>query len=170
VRHRTVSVDGPVLISFQFWRSRPLQIRGSWRTGHCSVHTGQSGARCRPLERATRRPQIARPTVAQSIVGSPDSPVNFSHMPLNFSQERRLRHGRLTGQSDAPPDSPVNYSCTSPSSPESGLFIETGLAHRTLSGAPGPSRSWLYKANSFLTSFFLFLALRHNTLVPKSMY
>jgi hypothetical protein len=46
-----------VLISFLFWRRRPLQIRGSWRTG-------QSGAPCRPLSRATRRSRIARPTVA----------------------------------------------------------------------------------------------------------
>jgi hypothetical protein len=29
VRHRTVTVDGPVPISFLFWRRRPLQIRGS---------------------------------------------------------------------------------------------------------------------------------------------
>jgi hypothetical protein len=49
VRHRTVTVDGPVQISFLFWRRRPLQIHGSWRTGHCPVHTGQSGAPCRPL-------------------------------------------------------------------------------------------------------------------------
>jgi hypothetical protein len=39
------------------------------------VHTGQSGAPCRPLERATRRPRIWRPTVALVAVGSPDSPV-----------------------------------------------------------------------------------------------
>jgi hypothetical protein len=58
-----------------FWRRRPLEIRGSWRTGHCPVHTGQSGAPCRPLVRATRRPRIARPTVGHSTVGSPDSPV-----------------------------------------------------------------------------------------------
>jgi hypothetical protein len=39
------------------------------------VHTGQFGAPCRPLERATRRPRICRPTVALATVGSPDSPV-----------------------------------------------------------------------------------------------
>jgi hypothetical protein len=46
----------------------------------------------------------------------------FSHTPLNFSRERRLHRERPTGQSGAPPNSPVNYSCTPPSSPESGLF------------------------------------------------
>jgi hypothetical protein len=40
------------------------------------VHTGQSGAPCRPLVRATRHPQIARPTVALATVGSPDNPVH----------------------------------------------------------------------------------------------
>jgi hypothetical protein len=30
----------------------------------------------------------------------------------------------------------VNYSRTPPSSPESGLFTRTSLAHQTLSGAP----------------------------------
>jgi hypothetical protein len=88
VAHRTVTVDGPVSISFLFWRTRPLQLWASWLIGHCPVHTGQSGAPCRPLARATRRPRIARPTVALATVGSPDSPVNYSHMQHNFSQER----------------------------------------------------------------------------------
>jgi hypothetical protein len=33
----------------------------------------------------------------------------------------------------------VNYIRTPPSSPESGLFTRTSLAHRTLSGAPPDS-------------------------------
>jgi hypothetical protein len=46
------------------------------------VHRTLSGAHqtvwcpCRPLARATRRPRIARPTVALAAVGSPDSPVH----------------------------------------------------------------------------------------------
>jgi hypothetical protein len=107
VRHRTVTVACPVRISFLFWRRRPLQIRGSWRTGYCPMHIGQSGAPCRPLAlpsvaralrgrplrsqplahrtvrcplptvgAATRRPRIARPTIAQSTVDSPDGPVH----------------------------------------------------------------------------------------------
>jgi hypothetical protein len=135
-------------------------------TGHCPVHTGQSGAPCRPLA----HPRVARGLrgrpLAQLAVGSPDSPVNFSCTPLNFSREQRLHHGRLTGQSGAPPDSPVIYSRTPSSSPKSGLFTETGLAHRTLFGAPRPSRT----ANSSPIHFLLFLALRHNTLVSKIKY
>jgi hypothetical protein len=73
-------------ISFQFWRSRPLQLSAGWRTGHCPIHTGQSGAPCRPLARATRRTRIARPTVALAAVGSPDSLVNYSRTPPNFPE------------------------------------------------------------------------------------
>jgi hypothetical protein len=40
------------------------------------AHRTLSGAPCRPLALATRRPRIARPTVALATVGSPDSPVH----------------------------------------------------------------------------------------------
>jgi hypothetical protein len=40
------------------------------------AHRTLSGAPCRPLARATRRPRIARPIVALATVGSPDSPVH----------------------------------------------------------------------------------------------
>jgi hypothetical protein len=83
VAHRTVrcATGQPLFMSgarfsFHSWCSRPLQLRAGWRTGHYSVHTGQSGAPSRPLERATRRPWIWRPTVALVVIGSPDSPVH----------------------------------------------------------------------------------------------
>jgi hypothetical protein len=40
------------------------------------AHRTLSGDPCRPLERATHRPRIARPTVALVTVGSLDSPVH----------------------------------------------------------------------------------------------
>jgi hypothetical protein len=76
VHHRTGTVHGLVQIAFLKWHNRPLQNCSRWRTGHCLVHTGQSDASCRPLERATCRPRIWRPTVALAAVGSPDSPVH----------------------------------------------------------------------------------------------
>jgi hypothetical protein len=91
VHHRTSTVHVRCAISFHSWRSRPLQLRAGWRTGHCPVHTGQSGAPIRPLEWATRRPRIWRPTVALAAVGSPDSPVNYSRTPLKFSREWPVR-------------------------------------------------------------------------------
>jgi hypothetical protein len=124
MRHRIVTVDGPVPISFLFWRRRPLQIRGSWRTGHYPVHTGQSGAPCRPLVRATRRPRIARPTVALAAVGSPDSPVNYSRMPPIFPESGMFIGGW--------PGAPDTVRCT------------TGQ-----SGVPSQAGLWLYQAKSF---------------------
>jgi hypothetical protein len=60
---------------------------------------------------ATRRARITRPTVGPTDCW-------------------------LTGQSSAPPDSPVIYSRTPPMKPESSQFARASLAHRTLSGAP----------------------------------
>jgi hypothetical protein len=94
---------------------------------------------------ATRRARIARPTV-----GSADR--------------------WLTGQSGAPPDSPVIYSRTPPTKPESSQFTRASLAHRTLSGAPRLRRVLATQPSLFQVGLFLFLALRHNTLVSKTMY
>jgi hypothetical protein len=114
VAHQTVTVACPVRISFLIWRSRPLQLRAGWRTGHCPVHTGQSGAPSRPLARATHRPRIARPTVALAAVGSPDSLVNFSRTPPSSPES-----GQFTLDSSGTPDSPVHpdraaVGCTQP--------------------------------------------------------
>jgi hypothetical protein len=121
-------------------------LSGTHRTVRCPHQTVGS---------ATRHTRIARPTVGAAdrwLTGQsgapPDSPVNFSRTSLITSRERRLRRGWLTGQSGAPPDSPVIYSRTPPSSPESGLFTETGPgALDTVrcttgqSGAPRPKLS-----------------------------
>jgi hypothetical protein len=109
VVHRTVTVAVRCVISFHIWRIRPLVLGVGWRTGHCPVHARQSGVPNRPLLRATCRPRIAQPTV-----GAGDR--------------------WLTGQSGAPPDSPVNYSCTPLHFPESSRFT---------AGQPGaPDTVW----------------------------
>jgi hypothetical protein len=83
----------------------------------------------------------------------------------------------LTGQSGEPPDNPVNYSRTPPKFSREWPVRRSwpgapDTVRRTTgqSGAPRPSSSWLYTANSFPILFPLFLSLRYNTLVPKSMY
>jgi hypothetical protein len=62
----------------------------------------------------------------------------------------------LTGQSGAPPDSPVNYSRTSPIFPESGLFTgawpsapDTVRCTTGQSGVPDQAGLLLYSAKSF---------------------
>jgi hypothetical protein len=87
MHHRTSNVHCTVRISFLKWHSRPLQNCSRWRTRHCPVHTGQSGAPSRPLAGATRRARSARPTVALAAVDSPDSPVNYSRTPMKISRE-----------------------------------------------------------------------------------
>jgi hypothetical protein len=102
----------------------------------------------------------------------------------------------LTGQSGAPPDSPVIYSRTSliasrerrlrlwmahrtvrwfiavhrRRSPESSQLTDASLAHRTLFGAPRLRRVLAAQPSLFQIGLFLFLAFIHNTLVSKTMY
>jgi hypothetical protein len=71
---------------------------------------------------------------------TPDNPVHqLTVGAVHVSREDCAADRWLTGQSGVPPDSPVNYSHTPPSNPESGEFTRTNLAHRTLSGAPPDS-------------------------------
>jgi hypothetical protein len=68
------------------------------------AHQTLSGAPSRSLAWATRRPRIARPTVALAAVGSPDSPVNYSRMPPKSPES-----GQFTGSQPGAPDSPVHH-------------------------------------------------------------
>jgi hypothetical protein len=104
------------------------------------AHRTLSGVPNRPLLWATRRPQIAWP-----IVGAGDR--------------------WLTGQSGAPPDSPVNYSHTPLHFPESSRFIagqpgapDTVRCTTGQSAVRGQSWCWLHTTNSFP---FLFLFFCH---------
>jgi hypothetical protein len=107
--------------------------------------TGQSGADFLPY--------LAKPTVASlGAVGAsdtvrctPDSPVNYSRTPLITSRERLVRLSQ--------PGAPDTVRCT------------TGQ-----SGAPRLSRVLAARAKTFLIVLLLFPALRHNTLVTKTMY
>jgi hypothetical protein len=95
---------------------------------------------------ATRRARITRPTVG---------PVDYW----------------LTGQSGAPPDSPVIYSHTPPTKPESQPGApEPAWCTIRQSGAPRLRRILAAQPSLFQIGLFLFLALRHNTLVSKTMY
>jgi hypothetical protein len=58
------------------------------------AHRTLSDAPSRPLAWATRRAQIARPTVALAAVGSPDSPVNYSRTPPTNSREWPVRQSQ----------------------------------------------------------------------------
>jgi hypothetical protein len=126
--------------------SEPLAHRtlsGAHRTVRCPLLTVGS---------ATRRARITRPTVGPADCW-------------------------LTGQSSAPPDSPVIYSRTPPSkSREQPVRQSQPSAQDTVrcttgqSGAPRLHRVLAAQPSLFQIGLYLFLALRHNTLVSKTMY
>jgi hypothetical protein len=145
--HRTVRCTTghcPVRISFLLWRSRPLEFQSRWRTGHCPVHTGQFGAPFWPLA----LPRVARGLrdrpLARPTVGSPDSPVH--HRTVRWFIVVRRRQNPRAASSLEPAWS-------------------TGQ-----SGAPRLRRVLAAQPSLFQIGLFLFLALRHNTLVFKTMY
>jgi hypothetical protein len=110
------------------------------------AHRTLSGAPCRPLVRATRRPQIARPTVVLATVGSPDSPVHHRTLRWIIAVRRWFfpESGLFTGDQPGTPDT---VRCTT-----------------IQSGVPDWTEFWLHRAKSFWFLFFfffsLFLALR----------
>src|SRR5688500_1378415 len=141
-----------------------------WRTGHCPV--------------PDFFPSTANPTVgSQSAVGAPDSPVPPSSRWLDHVSRADCAADRWPGRPLAhrtvrcTPDSPVNYSRTSPvNSRERPVRSNQPDAPDTVrcttgqSGAPRLSRFLAARAKTFPIGFFLFPALRHNTLVHKTMY
>ena len=134
----------------------------------CLLSTGapDSPVHHRTLSGADFFPILAQPTVGdleplahrtlsgahRTVRCTPDSPVPPSdRWPGHASRAdcaadrwlgRPLAHRTVrctTGQSGAPPDSPLIYSRTPPTKPESSQFARASLAHRTLSGAPPDS-------------------------------
>jgi hypothetical protein len=117
VAHRTWTVLVRCPISFIFWRSQPLHLRSPWRTGHCLVHTGQSGATKWPLARATCHSLIALPTVGcrrRWLTGQFGAhrtvPWILAAASSVNSWERRVRHRVLSAGATGSPDSPVIFS------------------------------------------------------------
>jgi hypothetical protein len=142
-------------------------LSGTHRTVRCAQPT-VAGGHASLVDCATDHCAGDRWLTGQSAT-PPDSPVNYSHVTFSISRERRVRRGRLTEQSGAPPDNPVNYSPMSPSSPESGLFTWTSLAHRTLSGAPPDSPVCQTELKIGCTEPSLFLSILSSFLTVSSI-
>jgi hypothetical protein len=103
---------------------------------------------------------------------APFSPWAWPRVPRR-SRGRPLAHRTVR----CTPDSPVNYSRTSPVNfRERPLRSNQPGAPNTVrcttgqSGAPRLSRFLAARAKTFPIGFFLFPALIHNTLVHKTMY
>jgi hypothetical protein len=99
---------------------------------------------------------------AHRTVRCPLPTVDTGHASPADCVADRCAGGRwLTEQSGASPDSPVNYSCTPPIFPESGLFTggwpgapDTVRCTTGQSGVPSRAGLWLYQAKSFAFFFF----------------
>ena len=148
---------------------RPFLPSVIGRTGQFGAHRTLSGARFLSLNGAVDRCRCGSRWRTGHVRCTPDSPVP----PSDRWPGRPLAHRTVR----CTPDSPVNYSRTSPvSSREQLLHASQPGAPDTVrcttgqSGAPRLSRLRLNKAISFPIRFFLFPALRHNTLVSKTMY
>jgi hypothetical protein len=101
---------------------------------------------CRVAHRTcVPRRSRGRPLAHRTVRCTPDSPVNYSRTSPVNSRERPVRSSQ--------PGAPDTVRCTTGQSGESRL-----------------SRLWLILAISSPTRFILFPALRHNTLVSKTMY
>jgi hypothetical protein len=118
-------------------------------------------------------PFLAHPTVgprgqlAHRTVRCAQPTVVAGHAsPAECATDHCASDRWLTGQSGAPPDSPVNYCRTPPSNPESGEFIADKPAPpdtvRCTTGQPGaPDQSCCLAAHSqvFFNLFLFFSAL-----------
>jgi hypothetical protein len=135
-----------------------------WRTGQSVApldsHCRRSGADLFPflaLMTIAAPSQLAHRTVRCTL-----PTVGVGHAsPADCAADRCAGGRWLTGQSGAPPDSPVNYSHTPPIFPESGLFTggwpsapDTVRCTTGQSGVPSRAGLWLYQAKSFALLFF----------------
>jgi hypothetical protein len=148
-----------------------------WRTGQSGApldsHCSMSGADLLPK---LVQPIVATPgwlahrtlSGAHQTVRCPQPTVGAGHASPADCAADRCSGGRwLTGQSGAPPDSPVNYSRTPPNSPESDQFVgsqpgapDTVRCTTGQSGVPDRAESWLLQPSPFLLLFSPILALR----------
>jgi hypothetical protein len=191
VVHWTVRcTTGQLLFMSGAWFISILRAANRWSPGSVGA---PDTVRCTPdvPNRPLARPHVARRLRGRPLVlatvGSPDSPVHHRTVwwiiaisPRCFSRERRVGRGCLTGQSGAPPDSPVNYSCNRRRFPRSALSPETSLAHQTLSGAPPNSPVCQTELkfgctepspfHFFSPSFVTVSSTYTNTLALKTMY
>jgi hypothetical protein len=151
-------------------------LRAIWEGYPCLLSGGASDSPVhhRTLSGADSFPILAQPTVddleplAHRTVRCPLLTVGLATRHARIARPTiGLADRWLTGQSGAPPDSPVIFSRTSPSRPESRQFTrrqpgapDTVRCTTGQSGAPRLSRVLAARAKSFPFVFSMILALR----------
>jgi hypothetical protein len=174
-------------------------LRAIWEGNSCllSPGTSDSPVHHRTLSGADFLPSLAKPTVGaleplahrtlsgahRTVRCTPDSPVPPPDRWLGHVSRADRAADRWPGRPLAhrtvrcTPDSPVNYSRTPliPSREQQVRLSQPGApdtARCTTGQSGAPRQSWLWLKQSYLSPicFLLFPALRHNTLVHKTMY
>jgi hypothetical protein len=154
-----------------------------WRTGQSGAHRTLSGARFLSLNGAADRWQPESRWRTGHVRCTPDSPVPPCSRWLGHVSRADRATDRWPGRPLAhrtvrcTRDSLVNYSRTSPvNSRERPVHSSQPGTPDTVrcttgqSDAPRLSRVLAARAKTIPIRFFLFPALRHNTLVSKTMY
>ena len=158
-------------------QGRPSLPSIEWRTRQSGVppdsHCRRSGADLLPILAQTTVAdswQVAHRTLSSEhwTVRCPLPTVGAGHTsPVDCVADRCAGGRWLTGQSSAPPDSPVNYSRTPPNIAKSGQFAgsqpgapDTVRCTTGQSSVPDRAESWLLQPSPFLLLFSLILALR----------
>jgi hypothetical protein len=110
-------------------------------------------------------------------VGAPDTvrcplpTVGAGHaLPADCAPDHCAGDRWLTGQSGAPPDSPMNYSRTPSNSPESSMFSGVQPGAPDIPVCQTEQRFGCTEPSLLVLFFSLFLALRQHMLVLKTMY
>jgi hypothetical protein len=143
---------------------RPSLPSVGWRTGQSGVpldnHCRRSSADLLPI---LAQMTVAPPgQLAHRTVRCPLPTVGADHAsPADCAVDCCAGDHWLTGQSGAPPDSPVNYSRTLSNFPKSGLFTggqpgapDTVRCTTGQSGVPGRAGLRLHPAKSFAILLF----------------
>jgi hypothetical protein len=166
VHHRTTTVHVRCTISFEIRRIRLLLLRAHWRTGHCPVHTGESGARADRWSSPRVAHRLRGRPLALATLGSPDSPVHHQTVRLIITTSPFPFPESGEFVTDDSLDSPVNYSHTTPSISETDYFTvdqpgapDTVRCTTGQSGVPGPSRYLTVHSQVFSKFFSVFSAL-----------
>jgi hypothetical protein len=148
------------------------------RTGQSGAHRTLSGARFPSLNSEADRWQTWSRWRTGHVRCTPDSPVPPSSRWLGHVSRADRAADRWPGRPLAhrtvrcTPDSPVNYSRTSPvdSRERPVRSSQPGAPDSRTVRCSRQSRNLAARAKAFSIGFFLFPALRHNTLVTKTMY
>jgi hypothetical protein len=124
------------------WRPTRKVILAFSRVAHQTVRCTNghplfmSGARSPSYSGADNRRRAVAVGAPDTVRCTPDSPVPLPTVgaghtsPADCAADRCAGGRWLTGQSGAPPDSPVNYSCTRQILPRAACSLESSLAHR----------------------------------------